>query len=181
MGRLKLSNRIETTIQSQTLEIEVPEGQVVHIGDKRIFFNNGSFTTVFQEPLQKILSELDLNKNELKVLLYAIANCQTDNVIETNSTVVEKMIGTNSGNVRKAFVSLRKKNIIVEEDGQTLLNLARFSKVNYRLAYSGKHNDFANVVENHPLITDDEGKPIIKQRKQIKKPKVEVLKLPPLN
>lgn len=175
MGRVKISNKVETTIHTQSLEIEVPEGQVVHIGDKRIFFNNGSFITLFQEPLQKILSEIDLNKNELKVLLYAIANCQTNNVVETNSTIVGKMIGVNDGNVRRAFFSLRKKNIIVEEDGQSLLNLTKFSKVNYRLAYAGKHNDFAKVVDSHPLILDDEGKPIINPRKHIKKPRLEIL------
>lgn len=102
------------------------------------FFNNGSFTTVFQEPLQKILSELDLNKNELKILLYAIANCQTDNVIETNSSFVSAFLHIDVSNVKKAIRSLRQKKIIVEEDGQTLLNLTKFSKVNYHLAYSGK-------------------------------------------
>lgn len=129
MGRVKLSNRVETTIQTQTLEIDVPEGQVVYIGDKRIFFNNGSFTTIFQEPLQKILSEFDLSKNELKVLLYAIANCQTDNIVETNSTIVSQMIGVAPQHIRAAFKSLRQKKIIVkEEDGQTLLNLTKFMK-----------------------------------------------------
>ena len=129
MGRVKPSNKVETTIRTQTLEIDVPEGQVVYIGDKRIFFNNGSFTTVFQEPLQKILSEFDLRKNELKVLLYALSHCQTDNVIETNSELISKLIKVDSGNIRNAIKSLRQKEIIVkEEDGQTLLNLTKFMK-----------------------------------------------------
>jgi hypothetical protein len=177
-ARVKLTNKVETTINTQSLEIDVPEGQVVHIGDKRIFFNNGSFTTIFQEPLKKIL-ELDLNKQELKVLLYAIADCKTDNTIETNSEVVSKAMGIHSSHVRSAIKSLKQKNIIVEEDGQALLNLTKFSKVNYHLAYSGKHNKYADVVDEHPLITDDDGNPVIRQRKQIRKPQVKCLKLPP--
>lgn len=127
------------------------------------FFNNGSFTTVFQEPLQKILS-LNLNKNELKVLLYAIASCQTDNSIQTNSTLISQMTGIAPPNIRVALKSLRAKNIIVDENGQTLLNLTKYMKVNYHLAYSGKHNKYSEVVGSHPLITDDEGNPVIKDR-----------------
>ena len=82
-----------------------------------------------QEPLQKILSEFDLSKNELKVLLYALSHCQTDNVIETNSKLISKLIKVDSGNIRNAIKSLRQKEIIVkEEDGQTLLNLTKFMK-----------------------------------------------------
>ena len=136
------------------------------------YFNNGDFVTIFQEALKEIITKGELNKNELKLLIYLVATTGKDNQVSIDLNILTSDLKIKKPNVSTALAGLVERNIILRKDGYRYRKQAlpmqlsvNYDQFNYDLAYAGKVSQYKKVKDNHPLIVKkDDDKPLDKYK-----------------
>lgn len=151
-------------IITQTVVTEVKQGHRVLQLPIKERFNNGSFITVFQEPLIKIAKSKNFfSKDEAFVLMYLIATAKIGNSIDLDYLFLEEELGIRRPNLVTAVKALERKNIIIrkksgqraKKESQEYSITLNFDQLNYNLAYNGKIKDFKNVKTEHPSLNEN--------------------------
>ncbi|MDY3317782.1 hypothetical protein PG630_10740 [Riemerella anatipestifer] len=123
-------------------------------------FNNGAFITVFQKRIFDIVTKADLNKGEMKLLLYLLATTQIDNSIVIDLNILSEDLKTAKANISASLKGLTDRNIVIRKDGYRGGNVkclpmelrVNYDQLNYDLAYNGKIKDYRKNRPLHPEI-----------------------------
>ena len=151
-------------ITTQTIEREiVPDFVDVRL-PKKHRFNNGSFITLFQDPLYDIITiiKANLSKPELMLLVYFISIAKTDAAVTLNLDFLVAELGLKKQNISTAIGILVKRNIILKkcvENGDKKKGKPNYyelslstDRLNYNLAWKGKVKDYKSVQHKDPKI-----------------------------
>lgn len=94
--------------------------------DKAISFSQPyvfAFTSNF-----RVFSDLDISKNEFRVLTYILEYMEFGNLINLSQSSLCKALNIASGNMSNIFKKLRQKGILVEHHGHLYINSNIFAK-----------------------------------------------------
>ncbi|ANF77766.1 replication/maintenance protein RepL [Salmonella enterica subsp. enterica serovar Kiambu] len=94
--------------------------------DKSISFSQPyvfAFTSNF-----RVFSDLDISKNEFRVLTYILEYMEFGNLINLSQSSLCKALNIASGNMSNIFKKLRQKGILVEHHGHLYINSNIFAK-----------------------------------------------------
>lgn len=161
----------ESTIE-RSIEFPVMEGYVdVKLPEKHRF-NNGQFVTVFQKELRNIAMFGSLTKNEAIMLLYLIGSCTQDNSICIDLNVLSEDLGIQKSNISSALKGLVNRNIVLRRDGYRYGNnpvpmelRLNYDQINYNVAYKGKIQGFQQSKQEHPQITESDGRTLLEDHR----------------
>jgi DNA-binding Lrp family transcriptional regulator len=147
-------NDLLSTFENLSVEDQLKMARAL-IKEKKI---NASTNTVFQEDKEKsisfaqpyvfaftsnfrVLAELDISKNELRVLTYIIEKMDFGNLINLSQSVISKDLNISSGNMSNLFKKLKQKGILVLNDGHLYINSNIFAKgMSHQLDQNRKEN-----------------------------------------
>ncbi|WP_275267276.1 DNA-binding protein [Pantoea ananatis] len=105
-------------IKSTTV-IATEEDKAISFAQPYVF----AFTSNF-----RILSDLDISKNEFHVLTYILEYMEFGNLINLSQSSLCKALNIASGNMSNIFKKLKQKGILVEHHGHLYINSNIFAK-----------------------------------------------------
>lgn len=95
--------------------------------DKKVSVK-ANFVLAFTSNLRQ-LAELNISQNELKIITYILEVMEYGNLISISQAAISKNTGVAKSNVSHNFKKLKdKKILIVDKDGNLLMNSALFQK-----------------------------------------------------
>ncbi|EGX7019602.1 DNA-binding protein, partial [Escherichia coli] len=105
-------------IKSTTV-IATEEDKAISFAQPYVF----AFTSNF-----RVFSDLDISKNEFRVLTYILEYMEFGNLINLSQSSLCKALNIASGNMSNIFKKLRQKGILVEHHGHLYINSNIFAK-----------------------------------------------------
>lgn len=105
-------------IKSKTV-ISSEEDKAISFSQPYVF----AFTSNF-----RVFSDLDISKNEFRVLTYILEYMEFGNLINLSQSSLCKALNIASGNMSNIFKKLRQKGILVEHHGHLYINSNIFAK-----------------------------------------------------
>lgn len=115
IARTLLKNK---EIKSTTV-IATEEDKAISFSQPYVF----AFTSNF-----RVFSDLDISKNEFRVLTYILEYMEFGNLINLSQASLCKALNIASGNMSNIFKKLRQKGILVEHHGHLYINSNIFAK-----------------------------------------------------
>lgn len=137
--------------------------------DKAISFSQPyvfAFTSNF-----RVFSDLDISKNEFRVLTYILEYMEFGNLINLSQSSLCKALNIASGNMSNIFKKLRQKGILVEHHGHLYINSNIFAKgMSHQLDEKRKEHlsnaknisaDIEQYPENYTDLTKQERRSLV--------------------
>ena len=137
--------------------------------DKAISFSQPyvfAFTSNF-----RVFSDLDISKNEFRVLTYILEYMEFGNLINPSQASLCKALNIASGNMSNIFKKLRQKGILVEHHGHLYINSNIFAKgMSHQLDEKRKEHlsnaknisaDIEQYPENYTDLTKQERRSLV--------------------
>ena len=154
---------IKAELAAESLEVSLSDDEQIRIGAKKHYLNNGSYAIIFKDAMLKLL-DLDLNKAELKTIIYLLAKADQEGNVDCNSRKIAPVIGMDASVIRKALKKLKNYKIVVEVNDRMKINLEGYQihpwtdfQVSYHLSYSGSLKNFGELLKIHPPLLQTNG------------------------
>ena len=167
--------KVRLTEETITRTVEVTPDFVDLKVPRKFRFNNGNFVTIFQKAIANIAMFGNLTKGEMKMLLYLIGTCGSQNSVCIDLVKLAKDLNTTKGGAATCLKGLVERNIVIRKDGYRYgktplpfeLHL-NFDQINYDLAYNGRIKHYREDKENHPQLMKSDGEtPLLLENKKV--------------
>ena len=129
------------------IEEVIDDGKIL-VNKKEKLKGGGDFVFVFQQAIFNVLSDSNLSRNALKILLYLIAKTEFEKEINATLYGIAKELGINQSNATVAMKELESIGIVIRN-----VQLRTF-RLNYELAYKGQAKNYKKLQFKDPVFLE---------------------------
>ena len=129
------------------IEEVIDDGKIL-VNKKEKLKGGGDFVFVFQQAIFNVLSDSNLSRNALKILLYLIAKTEVEKEINTTTYAIAKELKIDQGTTQRAMNELEDVSIVVRD------KVLKKIRLNYEIAFKGSPKNYHKLLHKDPVLLE---------------------------
>ena len=129
------------------IEEVIDDGKIL-VNKKEKLKGGGDFVFVFQQAIFNVLSDSNLSRNALKILLYLIAKTEFEKEINTTTYAIAKELKIDQGTTQRAMNELEDVSIVIRD------KVLKKIRLNYEIAFKGSPKNYHKLLHKDPVLLE---------------------------